>query len=142
MTGQSISAAELAPKRCREPGCDKEFKRPCDLTKHEKTHSRPWKCSVESCKYHQYGWPTEKEMDRHHNDKHSAAPPLYECRFKPCPYRSKRESNCKQHMEKAHGWTYVRSKNNGKNKDKQSDIDLADFSACLPVLSATMPPRK
>jgi hypothetical protein len=115
---RSASAAELAPKRCREPGCDKEFKRPCDLTKHEKTHSRPWKCPVESCKYHEYGWPTEKEMDRHHNDKHSAAPPLYECHFKPCPYRSKRESNCKQHMEKAHGWTYVRSKNNGKNRDK------------------------
>ena len=30
---RSASAAELAPKRCREPGCDKEFKRPCDLTK-------------------------------------------------------------------------------------------------------------
>jgi len=115
---RSASAAELAPKRCREPGCDKEFKRPCDLTKHEKTHSRPWKCPVESCKYHDYGWPTEKEMDRHHNDKHSAAPPLYECHFKPCPYRSKRESNCKQHMEKAHGWEYVRSKNNGKNREK------------------------
>src|SRR5690606_37806680 len=55
---------ELAPKKCREPGCTKEFKRPCDLTKHEKTHSRPWKCPVESCKYHEYGWPTEKEMDR------------------------------------------------------------------------------
>lgn len=117
---RSASAADLAPKRCREPGCDKEFKRPCDLTKHEKTHSRPWKCPVESCKYHEYGWPTEKEMDRHHNDKHSSAPPLYECHFKPCPYRSKRESNCKQHMEKAHGWTYVRSKNNGKNRDKAS----------------------
>jgi len=117
---RSASAAELAPKRCREPGCDKEFKRPCDLTKHEKTHSRPWKCPVETCKYHEYGWPTEKEMDRHHNDKHSAAPALYECHFKPCPYRSKRESNCKQHMEKAHGWEYVRSKNNGKNRDKAS----------------------
>ncbi|KAF8855601.1 putative zinc finger transcription factor ace1 [Acephala macrosclerotiorum] len=115
---RSASAAELAPKRCREPGCDKEFKRPCDLTKHEKTHSRPWKCPVESCKYHEYGWPTEKEMDRHHNDKHSSAPALYECHYKPCPYKSKRESNCKQHMEKAHGWTYVRSKNNGKNRDK------------------------
>ncbi|KAG9232166.1 putative zinc finger transcription factor ace1 [Amylocarpus encephaloides] len=114
---RSASAAELAPKRCREPGCDKEFKRPCDLTKHEKTHSRPWKCPVESCKYHEYGWPTEKEMDRHHNDKHSSAPPLYECHYKPCPYRSKRESNCKQHMEKAHGWEYVRSKNNGKNRE-------------------------
>jgi hypothetical protein len=63
-------------------------------------------------------------MDRHHNDKHSAAPPLYECHFKPCPYRSKRESNCKQHMEKAHGWTYVRSKNNGKNRDKAASNGL------------------
>lgn len=113
---KDASAAELAPKFCREPGCDKSFKRPCDLTKHEKTHSRPWKCPVTSCKYHEYGWPTEKEMDRHQNDKHSAAPPLFECHFKPCPYRSKRESNCKQHMEKAHGWEYVRSKNNGKNR--------------------------
>jgi len=120
---RSATAAELAPKRCREPGCDKEFKRPCDLTKHEKTHSRPWKCPVESCKYHEYGWPTEKEMDRHNNDKHSAAPPLYECHFKPCPYRSKRESNCKQHMEKAHGWQYVRSKNNGRTRDKAS-VDM------------------
>ena len=118
---RSASAAELAPKRCREPGCDKEFKRPCDLTKHEKTHSRPFKCPIDSCKYHEYGWPTEKEMERHHNDKHSAAPPLYECHFKPCPYRSKRESNCKQHMEKAHEWTYVRSKNNGKNREKGAD---------------------
>jgi len=120
---RSASAAELAPKRCREPGCDKEFKRPCDLTKHEKTHSRPWKCPAESCKYHEYGWPTEKEMDRHHNDKHSAAPPMYKCHYD-CPYQSKRESNCKQHMEKAHGWQYVRSKNNGKNRDKASTTGL------------------
>jgi len=111
---KNASPEELAPKKCREPGCNKEFKRPCDLTKHEKTHSRPWKCPVPTCKYHEYGWPTEKEMDRHHNDKHSAAPPMYECHYKPCPYKSKRESNCKQHMEKAHGWNYVRTKTNGK----------------------------
>ncbi|KAJ5038818.1 uncharacterized protein L3040_006497 [Drepanopeziza brunnea f. sp. 'multigermtubi'] len=135
---RSASAAELAPKRCREPGCDKEFKRPCDLTKHEKTHSRPWKCPVESCKYHEYGWPTEKEMDRHHNDKHSSAPPMYECHFKPCPYRSKRESNCKQHMEKAHGWTYVRSKNNRKNRDKASgSSSIAHTHTGLPTPTMT-----
>ncbi|KAH0537088.1 hypothetical protein FGG08_006090 [Glutinoglossum americanum] len=29
---------------------------------------------------------------------------------RPCDLTSKRESNCKQHMEKAHGWEYVRSK--------------------------------
>ena len=98
------------------PLCDKEFKRPCDLTKHVKTHERPWKCPEEGCKYHAHGWPTEKERDRHVNDKHSSAPALYHCLYKPCPYTSKRESNCKQHMEKAHGWEYVRSKSNGKGK--------------------------
>ncbi|KAH6949654.1 hypothetical protein BKA56DRAFT_289195 [Ilyonectria sp. MPI-CAGE-AT-0026] len=96
---------ELAPKKCREPGCNKEFKRPCDLTKHEKTHSRPWKCPFPTCKYHSFGWPTESKMDRHINDKHSEAPVIYECLYKPCPYKSKRESNRKQHMTKAHGWT-------------------------------------
>ncbi|KAK7424911.1 copper-binding transcription factor [Neonectria punicea] len=111
---KNATPEELAPKKCREAGCNKEFKRPCDLTKHEKTHSRPWKCPIPTCKYHDYGWPTEKEMDRHINDKHSDAPAMYECLYKPCPYKSKRESNCKQHMEKAHGWTYVRTKTNGK----------------------------
>lgn len=96
--------------------CQKEFKRPCDLTKHVKTHERPWKCTEIDCKYHEYGWPTEKERDRHMNDKHSETPSLYHCLFKPCPYTSKRESNCKQHMEKAHGWNYVRSKSNGKGR--------------------------
>ncbi|OTB08806.1 hypothetical protein M426DRAFT_38067, partial [Hypoxylon sp. CI-4A] len=113
---KNATPEELAPKKCNHHGCNKEFKRPCDLTKHEKTHSRPWKCPIATCKYHDYGWPTEKEMDRHVNDKHSSAPPMYECHFKPCPYKSKRESNCKQHMEKAHGWTYVRTKTNGQKK--------------------------
>ncbi|KAJ5161230.1 Zinc finger C2H2 [Penicillium capsulatum] len=101
--------------------CDRVFKRYCDLTKHEKTHSRPWKCRAPSnCKYISLGWPTEKERDRHENDKHSATPALYKCKFDPCTYASKRESNCKQHMEKAHGWVYVRSKNNARGGSKRS----------------------
>ncbi|KAI9740339.1 MAG: copper-binding transcription factor [Cirrosporium novae-zelandiae] len=103
---------------CKE--CNKEFDRPCDLTKHQKTHSRPWKCPETSCKYHTRGWPTEKERDRHVNDKHSAAPVLYKCHYTACTYSSKRESNCKQHMEKAHGYIYVRSKNNGKRPRKST----------------------
>lgn len=121
---RSASAQEPAPKVCREPNCKKEFKRSCDLTKHEKTHSRPWKCSDKACKYHEYGWPTEKELDRHVNDKHSTSPILYQCQFTGCPYKSKRDSNCKQHMEKAHGWNYVRSKNNGKTRSKAGSATL------------------
>jgi hypothetical protein len=125
---------DLAPKKCREPGCTKEFKRPCDLTKHEKTHSRPWKCKFPTCKYHKLGWPTEKEMDRHVNDKHSDSPAYYECHFKPCVYKSKRESNCKQHMEKTHGWTYVRTKTNGK-KASGSVTSPAQQTPALEALS-------
>ncbi|KAL2757126.1 hypothetical protein ACRALDRAFT_2102481 [Sodiomyces alcalophilus JCM 7366] len=135
---KNASPEELAPKKCREPGCNKEFKRPCDLTKHEKTHSRPWKCPVTTCKYHEYGWPTEKEMDRHINDKHSAAPAMFECHYKPCPYKSKRESNCKQHMEKAHGWTYVRTKTNGKKSASKAASKAASSTQPTPQLG-TMP---
>ena len=93
---------------CRD--CSKKFNRPCDLTKHEKTHSRPWKCTEDKCRYAAEGWPTEKERDRHVNDKHCANPKMYKCEFLPCTYSSKRSSNCKQHMEKAHGYIYPRKK--------------------------------
>jgi hypothetical protein len=105
---------EMAPQVCNFDGCGKTYKRPCDLTKHEKTHTRPWKCMEPKCRYHEDGWPTEKERDRHYNDKHSSQPTMYQCQYHDCHYKSKRESNCKQHMEKAHGWTYVKSKKNGK----------------------------
>lgn len=49
---------------------------------------------------------------------------MYRCQYRPCPYESKRESNCKQHMEKAHGWAYVRSKNNGKTKRKSHNGEM------------------
>jgi len=114
--------------------CKKEFKRPCDLTKHEKTHSRPWKCSEPKCKYVHLGWPTEKERDRHQNDKHSAAPAQYKCRYPPCTYASKRESNCKQHMEKAHGWEYVRSKSNGRKKPEATGSERAPPTPLTPFL--------
>ncbi|KAL8772326.1 MAG: hypothetical protein Q9209_002538 [Squamulea sp. 1 TL-2023] len=107
--------------------------------KHEKTHSRPWKCSEKSCKYHSYGWPTEKERDRHVNDKHSASPSMYKCQFSPCPYESKRESNCKQHMEKAHGWAYVRSKNNGKTQRSQMGKTPPTPQVTTPSFDASSP---
>ncbi|KAF1944158.1 hypothetical protein EJ02DRAFT_399256 [Clathrospora elynae] len=120
---------------CRD--CKKEFKRPCDLTKHEKTHSRPWKCSQDHCKYFDLGWPTEKERDRHMNDKHSIAPAQYKCLYPPCTYASKRESNCKQHMEKAHGWEYVRSKSNGRKRGP-TDNDRSPTTPLTPFIGTPM----
>ncbi|KAJ9654970.1 hypothetical protein H2198_006084 [Neophaeococcomyces mojaviensis] len=103
---------EIVNMPCSQPGCDKVFQRKCDLSKHEKTHSRPYKCSDSRCKFHEYGLPTEKELDRHMNDRHNTAPKMYKCKF--CEFQTKRESNCKQHMEKKHDWAYHRAK--GKDK--------------------------
>lgn len=99
---------------CTNTDCGSKFKRPSDLQKHEKTHNRPWKCPVPTCKYYEHGWPTEKELSRHVNDKHTSQKTMYQCELTPCRYLSKRESNFKQHMVKAHGWTYVRTRNGGK----------------------------
>jgi hypothetical protein len=99
--------------RCSDPSCDKIFNRKCDLAKHEKTHSRPFKCPEKTCKYHEQGLPTEKERDRHVNDKHSANPRYFHCKY--CPFKTKRDSNCKQHMEKKHGWRYERVKGSSKS---------------------------
>lgn len=104
--------------------CGKEFKRQSDLTKHLKTHSRPWKCTVEKCKYFDLGWPTEKERNRHINDKHSDSPAQYKCSYPTCKYASKRESNLKQHMEKVHGWDYLRHKFNRKREINPPSEDL------------------
>ena len=97
---------------CSDPTCDKVFTRKCDLAKHEKTHSRPFKCHVKGCKYAEIGLPTEKERERHINDKHDPNPHYYQCEY--CEFKTKRESNCKQHMEKKHDWGYERSKGNGR----------------------------
>jgi hypothetical protein len=104
--------------QCRD--CKKQFKRPCDLTRHEKSHTRPWKCFEEECEYFELGWPTEKQRDGHVQDKHviTSISVRYKCLCPPCTFESKRESNRKQHMEKAHGREYVRSKTNGRKKSQ------------------------
>ncbi|KAK8127916.1 hypothetical protein PG984_009024 [Apiospora sp. TS-2023a] len=89
---------------------------------------RPWKCPILTCKYHEYGWPTEKDLNRHVKDRHSSAPAMYECLYQPCPYKSKRESNCKQHMEKAHGWkhesSYKQSATTRTTRSSRGDDDF------------------
>lgn len=99
--------------------CGKQYTRHCDLNKHLKTHIRPFRCPVKNCRYHTFGWPTEKELDRHYNDKHSPEPRTFSCLWPDCDYTSKRESNCKQHMEKTHGYHYVRSR--AANRDEDPD---------------------
>ncbi|KAK0711195.1 hypothetical protein B0H67DRAFT_646588 [Lasiosphaeris hirsuta] len=122
----AAAAAATGPQICHY--CRKSFPRLCDLNKHAKSHSRPFKCSFTTCKYHEQGWPTAKELERHVNDKHSSSPRTFHCLFPSCSYESKRESNCKQHMEKKHEWKYIRSKSNGKRVTVQPGSHLEEAS--------------
>ncbi|KAL2271643.1 hypothetical protein VTJ83DRAFT_1014 [Remersonia thermophila] len=123
------ATAGAAPGIHACPQCSKSFARLCDLNKHAKSHTRPYKCKEPGCKYNTRGWPTAKELERHYNDKHSSTPRTYRCLYEPCPYWSKRESNCKQHMEKAHNWEYVRSKSKGKRSTPQAKEAVDDNAA-------------
>lgn len=107
-----VDASGPRPETYSCAHCGRQYSLLCELNKHFKRHSRPFKCVFRTCKYHTLGWPTAKELTRHVNDKHSPAPETYPCLFRHCPYKSKRESNCKQHMEKVHGWKYEKSKSN------------------------------
>ncbi|PLN82251.1 hypothetical protein BDW42DRAFT_166911 [Aspergillus taichungensis] len=125
-------------QKCKQ--CDKVFKRHCDLSKHEKTHERPHKCPDVTCKYYKIGWPTSKENERHWNDKHSPNPTFYKCEYNECAYVSRRHSNVKQHMEKTHGWTYTRTKNNGRKKDnKVSESPQSTTTAFSTPMSNPLP---
>ncbi len=94
---------EIVEMKCSDQTCDKIFNRMCDLAKHEKTHSRPFKCPEESCKYHEKGLATKIGRDHHVNECHSRNPLFYKCNF--CGFRTKRERNCRQHQRKKHGWS-------------------------------------
>lgn len=114
--------------------CNRKFKRRCDLNRHRRTHTRPFKCQLPNCEYSKRGFPTSQERQRHMDDRHSDKPPTFHCTFKGCKYSSKRASNCKQHMEKTHGWTYDRSRNNNNaaraasndkvERDEDNEVDL------------------
>lgn len=83
-----------------------------------KTHDRPHKCPDNACRYHIDGFSAEKDRDRHFHDIHDKNAPKRHCEYN-CGYSSSRESNVKQHMEKAHGYVYVRTKT---MQSKQSPV--------------------
>ncbi|KAF2252108.1 hypothetical protein BU26DRAFT_516804 [Trematosphaeria pertusa] len=71
------------------------------------------------------------DLDLGQDEGIESASPQYKCLYPPCTYASARQSNCKQHMEKAHGWEYA-------HRDRTPPTPLAPFlgtpqSATLPT---------
>ncbi len=119
--------------------CPKTYARQCDLNRHKLTHERPKKCQIKTCEFFTRGFPTSQERDRHMRDRHSDAPPLFHCHFQPCNYTSKRESNCKQHMEKSHGWKYDRSRHSSRRNEDGGNASVADVTGMQQMVAPVQP---
>jgi hypothetical protein len=85
---------------------------------------RPFKCPDMDCRYCEQGRPTQKERDRHIDSKHSARSRQYHSTY--FHFKTKHESNCKQHMEKKHGRQY--------DSDKGSATTVGIPPVPVPVL--------
>ncbi|CAK7230128.1 hypothetical protein SCUCBS95973_007466 [Sporothrix curviconia] len=141
-TAAAQSPSASGPRSCSVClTCGRSFTRRCDLNRHYRTHTRPFKCEVAMCEYVIRGFPTSQDLQRHMDDRHSDKTPIFHCSFGGCKYSSKRESNCKQHMEKTHNWVYDRTRRSnrndyqaapaGSNEQDQNDdeVDLGEVFA-------------
>lgn len=86
--------------------CSKAYSRQCDLTKHQKNHTRPCLCL-----YCNKGFGENKELDRHYRSQHSGTPLAMEAKDRgksrknavcpQCGYEGNgRSDNVTRHMEK------------------------------------------
>ncbi|KAJ8069539.1 hypothetical protein OCU04_003189 [Sclerotinia nivalis] len=102
------AGSEFQLYECRHLGCSKVFKFFHEFTRH-----------VINCEYLEYGWQTEEELYRHRYFKHDGPVPFFECLFKPCKFKERRQDKCKDHMLKAHGWRGVWPKMHQESRDKR-----------------------
>ena len=96
--------------------CSKDFRRETDLDKHQKAHRRPWRCSNKDCFFHEDGFRTEEERDRHFQDRHAVARVmLFQCKSDSCDYTSERVTTLTEHIKHQHPLDYkVLKKDNHK----------------------------
>jgi len=88
--------------------CGSIFKRPCDLKKHQRNHTRPVKCEL-GCTNKDgtpLGFAEVKERSRHDLKYHSSpemiSKSLLQCPEEGCPYKG-RPDNVKRHHRAKHG---------------------------------------
>ncbi|KAF5022700.1 hypothetical protein F66182_5248 [Fusarium sp. NRRL 66182] len=85
--------------------CPRSFEQPCLLTRHEKTHTRPWKCDIDGC--NSPGFVSKNDLDRHKRGCHSqelVSGTFYVCTHGQCDDSKKwpRKDNFRSHLSRVH----------------------------------------
>jgi hypothetical protein len=99
-----VRVDEAESNKCPEPGCNKTFSRRADLNKHTKDHTRPYKCSVPTCRLQERGFAQMKELNRHiASHHHTDSSSSLKCPHAFCSTRATRTDNLIRHLVSAHG---------------------------------------
>lgn len=64
----SSSPSSSKGVRCEDPDCNKIFRRPCELKKHQRRHEKPYACTFNNCDK-RFG--SKNDWKRHENSQHS-----------------------------------------------------------------------
>lgn len=83
--------------KCDFLNCDTSCRRPCDLTKHKKRHSKPFTCNYDGC--NSKGFSTQKDRERHETSKHRREDHLVCCE---CGHTTARKDNMADHVRRKH----------------------------------------
>ncbi|KAG9907949.1 TspO/MBR-related protein, partial [Aureobasidium melanogenum] len=106
-TDSGYASLNYQPLLCLQ--CGKAFKNKAEEKKHSSTHSRPFKCRVQSCT-NTKGFATFNDLERHQKDIHLIKPKhgpqsYYRCVLPTCSKREKiwsRKDNFKAHISRMH----------------------------------------
>ncbi|KAG9996449.1 hypothetical protein KCU78_g17445, partial [Aureobasidium melanogenum] len=106
-TDSGYTSLNYQPLLCVQ--CGKAFKNKAEEKKHSSTHSRPFKCRVQSCT-NTKGFATSNDLERHQKDIHLIKPKhgpqsYYRCVLPTCSKREKiwsRKDNFKAHISRTH----------------------------------------
>jgi uncharacterized Zn-finger protein len=113
MTGDSLSSHHNPPRisrrtrsgqtlACPHDSCFEVFSRPCDLRKHEKKHTKPYRC--EMCPR---GFYQKRDLQKHSRT-HSGGP-LWHCPFDECEGKFTVDDNLVRHIKRIHNQVVKKS---------------------------------
>jgi hypothetical protein len=113
--------------RCDRPGCHATFRQRYQLTRHQKQHAKPFKCSFPECDYSKTGFARRKDLNRHEDSTHQSHGSELLCPDPNCKraapgngWPTLRRDNLLRHLSSRHPELYLKAIENSDERKSSS----------------------